>query len=150
EVKGDARRKLVVPVVKDDPVGEHLPHHRDHVVYLERHADLRVAHAASRGVGHLGILQVIARAGKQVVVPAVVVVEVRDDHVFDRVGTYAERIQSFGDRLDDGAATGGGHRLVEPGVHEEGPARAHDRPDEVVERLQDVVRVAVEEVLGRL
>ena len=42
------------------------------------------------------------------------------------------------------------HRLVETGVHDERPVRPDDGPDEVRERLKDVVRVAEQKVLGRL
>ncbi len=76
---GDSRHDLVLAVVEGDAAGKDLAHHRDHVVDLERQAQRRVAHAAPGGVGHLAILQVIARAGKQIVVADVIVVHVADD-----------------------------------------------------------------------
>ena len=61
------------------------------------------------------------------------------------------RLQTFGHRLDRScgracAAIG----CVEPGVHHERAVRPDDGPDEIGERLKDVVRVAEQEVLGRL
>ena len=63
-VDGDPRHDLALAVVKGDPVGKDLAHHRDDVLNLERHAKRRVAHAAARGIGHLAVLQVIARVGE--------------------------------------------------------------------------------------
>ena len=72
-----------------------------HVVFAERDAQHLVAHAAAGGVGHLGVLHVIARVGEQVVVAGVVLMHVGDDDVLDLVGLDAERLQPLADRLDD-------------------------------------------------
>ena len=42
-----------------------------------------------------------------------------------------------------------GHRLVEAGIDDDGAGRPDDRPDEIIERLQHVVRIAADEVFGR-
>ena len=91
----EAGRELIVAVVKRHAPVEHLPHHRHHVVGLERDALMCVAHASSGAVRHLAVLQVIAGAGEQVVVAAVVVVQVGDDDVLDRVRIDAERRQAL-------------------------------------------------------
>ena len=80
-----------VAVVEFDAAGEHLAHHRDDVVLLEGVAQLRVAHAAAGRIVHLAVLQVIARAREQIVVAAVVVVHVADDHGLDLVRIDADR-----------------------------------------------------------
>ena len=85
-VHGDAGRDLVDAVVEDDAAVEHLAHHGDDVLLLERPLEVGVAHAAPGGVGHLGVLQMIARARKQIVVAGVVVMQVADDDVLDGLG----------------------------------------------------------------
>src|SRR5581483_2551123 len=62
----------------------------------------------------------------------------------------AETLQSFADRRDDGAAALVADRLVEAGVDDVGALVVADHPDEIVERLEDVVRIAADVVLRRL
>ena len=81
-------------------------------------------------------------------IAAVVVVEVRDDDVLDAVRRDTERCQSFTHRPDDLPAALFGHRVVEAGIDDKRAGRPDDRPDEVGERLDDVVRVAKQVVLG--
>src|SRR5438105_14707073 len=77
-----------------------------------------------------------------------VIVHMTDDDVFDLVGLDAEPLQAFVDRRDDGAAALGSDRLVEAGVDQEGPLVVLDDPDEIIEWLQHVVRIAADVVLG--
>src|SRR5205085_785629 len=79
-----------------------------------------------------------------------VVVHVADDDVLDLVGLDAEALQRLADRRDDGAAALRSDRLVEAGVDDEGALVVADHPDEVVERLQHVVRIAADVVLRGL
>ena len=79
-----------------------------------------------------------------------VVVQVRDDDVLDRVCLDADGFQALLDRLDDRAAALARHRLVEPGVDDEGSVRTDDGPDKIRERLKNVVRVSEQKVLRRL
>ena len=83
-------------------------------------------------------------------VATVVVVQMRDDDVLDRVCLYADGFQSLCDGPDDGPAPLARHRFVESGVHDERPVPADDGPHEVRERLEDVVWIAEQIVLGRL
>ena len=94
----------LTPSWKRDAAGEHLAHHRDHVVLFVGEAELLVAHAAAGAVVHLLVLHVVAGARKQIDVAAVVVVHVADDDVLDLVGIDAEPLQALADRRDDGAA----------------------------------------------
>src|SRR5262245_13151323 len=149
-VDGDAGHDLVLAVVEGDAAGEDLAHHCHHVIGLERHPQRCVAHAASGGVGHLAILQVIARARKQVVVADVIVMHMADDHGLDRGGIDADRLQSVADRLDQLALALLAHRGVEAGVEDDSLRRPDDRPDIEIERLQHVVGIAADEVLRRL
>ena len=100
-------------------------------------------------VRHLGVLQMIAGARKQVVVADVVVMQMADDDVLDLVGVDADRLEPLADRLEQGAAALLGHGGVEAGVDDEGAGGPDDRPDVIVERLQDVVRIAADVVLRR-
>ena len=109
-----------------------------------------MAHAAAGAVLHLAVLHVIARARKQVVVAAVVEMHVADDDGLDALRIDAERAERLAHRLDDLALAAVADRLVEAGIDHDGPARADDRPDVVVERLDDVVRIGVDVVVGRL
>ena len=56
-------------------------------------------------------------------------------------------VEPFGHGPRDLPAALGRHRGIEPRVEHPGPAGALDHPDEVGERLQDVVRIAQDVVL---
>jgi len=90
---GDARHDLILAVVECAAAGEQLAHHGDHILDLERQPQRAVAHAAPGGIGHLAVLQVIARLREQVVVAAMVAVQVADDDVLDTLRRDAERGQ---------------------------------------------------------
>jgi hypothetical protein len=78
-----------------------------------------------------------------------IVMQVADDDGLDRVGGDAERRKSVPHRLDHLALPLFAHGFVEAGVDHDRPGGPDDRPDEEIERLQDVVRVAVDEIRGR-
>src|SRR5262249_15257540 len=145
-VDGDPWHDLVLTVVEVDAAGKDLAHHRDHVVDLERHAQRRVAHAAPRGIGHLAILQVVARAGKQVVVANVIVMHVADDDGPYLRGVDADRFQSLADWLDHFALALLAHGRVEAGIEDDGAGASDNGPNVEIERLQHVVGVAADEV----
>src|SRR3569832_533317 len=149
-VHGDARCDLVVAVVEIDEIVEHLLHHGVDVRRAERHADHLVAHTAARTVGHLGVLDVIARVREQVVIAGVVPMHVRGDHVVDLAGIDAERFESLADGLCDLAAAFLRGCLVESGVADEGAVWPLDHPDVVGDRRHLVVRVAENVILGAL
>src|SRR5580704_16924663 len=108
-----------------------------------------MAHAAPGRVGHLAILQMIASVRKRLVIAAVIVVKMADDDVADALGRDAERGEPVANRLGDLALAAGAHRLVETGVDDDRAGRPDDRPDEKIERLEYVVRVAVDEICRR-
>ncbi len=103
-----------------------------------------MAHAAPGRVSHLAVLQVIASLWKQIVIAAVVVMQVADDDVFDAVRRYAERVQSLAHRLEHFALPFPAHRLVKAGVEDDRAGCTGDRPNEEIERLKPVVRIAVD------
>ena len=69
--------------VEGHPVVVHTANEGHDVLDIIGRAQGRVAHAAAGRIGHLLVLQVIARPRKHLVVAAVVVVQVRDDDVPD-------------------------------------------------------------------
>ena len=64
-------------------------------------------------------------------------------------GGDAERFEPVAHRLDHFALAFFAHGFVEAGVHHDDPGRPDDRPDKEIERLQDIVRVAVDEISER-
>ena len=52
-------------------------------------------------------------------------------------------------RLDHFALALLTHRLVEAGIDDDGAGRSDDRPDEKIERLQYIVRIAVDKIHRR-
>ena len=82
-----------------------------------------MAHAAAGGVGHLGILEVIARIREQVVIAGVIPMHVGRDHMIDMIGLDAERFEPVADRLDDLAAAFLGGLFVKTGIDHEGAVR---------------------------
>src|SRR5262249_22493228 len=79
----------------------------------------------------------------------VVVMQVGDDDILDRVGVDADRLEAVTDRLDEVALAPRRHGGVEAGVDHIGSPRADDRPDVEIEGLEDVMGVAADEILRR-
>ena len=91
----------------------------------------------------------ITRLWKQVVVATMIVMQMADDDVLDALRRDAERGKPVAHRLDHLALPLLAHRLVEPGIEHDGAGRPDDGPDKEIERLQYVVRIAVDEVRRR-
>jgi len=126
--------------------GEDFAHRRHHVLDLEWQPQRLMAHAAPGGIGHFAILQVVARLREQLVIAAMVVMQMADDDSLDRLWRDAERNQPLAHRLDHLALAFSTHRLIKAGVDDDRARRSHNRPDEKIERLQHVVRVTVDEI----
>src|SRR5579872_3503108 len=132
------------------PVGKDLLHHGLHVALAERDAQHLVAHAASGGVGHLGILDVIARVGEKIVIAGVVPVHVRGNDVIDFVWLHAQRLQTFIDGVNDFSRALLGSSLIKSGIAYEGSVWSLDHPHVVRNRGHLIVRIAENVVLGTL
>ena len=62
-------------------------------------------------------------------------------------GVDADQPQPVLHRAEQRPAALCAHRRIEAGVEDEGPRRADDRPDEIVERHRAVMRIAEDEVV---
>ncbi len=79
-----------------------------------------------------------------------VVVHVGDDHVAHRVAVHAKRLETLGDRINDCALALARATFIEAGVDHDGAQSVAHHPDIVVERHGSVVRIAPDEILGRV
>ena len=139
---GHAGRNLAVAGMEGDALAIDMAHHQRDVLDRERMPHQAVAHAAPRRVAHLAILQMEARIGKAIEIAGVVVMQMGDDDVADRIGLDAKACQRI-DRIERQLA---GARLglfgVEAGIDQDVAAAAADQPDEVIEVLRrGVVRI---------
>ena len=78
-----------------------------------------------------------------------IVVQMADNDARHRIRRDAERGKAGAERLGDLALAAAAHRLVEAGIDNDRAGRADDRPDEEIQRLQHIVRIAADEVLRR-
>src|SRR5262249_7775134 len=113
----------------------------------ERNTQHLMAHAAAGGVGHLGVLDVVARIGEQIVIASVVPVHMCRDHVIDLVGPNPERLQAFANRMGDFARTFLCRHVVETRVADERAVRTLNDPDVVGDRCHLVMRIAKNVIL---
>ena len=120
-------------------------HHVAHVLDRERIAQEVVAHARTRGVGHLGLLQMEAGLGERAERAGMVVVQVRDDDLLDVAGGNADLLERGGRRPVHLAAALGAFGRVEAGVDDDGALGVADDPDEVVDGVGAVVVVGGDE-----
>src|SRR5262245_31348157 len=149
-VNGDTRCNHIVAVVEFDAASKHFAHHRHHIIRFERMPDLVVTHGAPGRVFHLPILEMVAGARKQVVVAAVVVMQVADDDGLDRCRIDTDRLEAIRHRFHSLPSAPCADRLVEAGINQNGSRLANDCPDKIVERHRNVVRIAADKVVRRL
>src|SRR6266851_9994759 len=148
EMQGKARREFHVAVVHLEAALEVHPHHTDHVFLLEAVTEIPVAHEAAGREGHLALLDMEARMAKLAEVADVVVVQMRDEAVGDRIKIDIEELHAVDRASQKLPATASAYILGEPGVDQEDPIRANDGPGEVVHRHGPVVRITADEVVG--
>ncbi len=149
EMHAQPRRDLLRAVVKRHATGGQARDHRRNIVLLERLAQPRMAHDAPRAVGHLAILDVVGRIGKEVVVAGVIVVHVGDDDVLDPIRLDPDCPQSLGRRIDHLTPALCRGFAAKAGVDHECPAVADNRPHVEIDRHRPVVRIAADEVRAR-
>ena len=148
EMQADAGRDLLVAIIELHLFLIDLAHHLAHVLYMVGHAQRRVAHALAGRHMHLAFLQVQAGVLEVAEGAGVVVVQVGDDHVLDLGRVDAEQVQPLARQPVDLAAAHFGDLVVEAGVDDEGALVVGGDPDEIVQVLAGVVRVAADEILA--
>ena len=144
---GDAGRDLAVAGIEIDALAIDMAHHLRDVLDRERMSQQSVAHAASRRVSHLALLEMEARVREAVEIAGVVVMQMRHDNVANARRRDAEALQRI-DRIERQLARPRARLLgVEAGVDQDLAALPSDQPDEIVEILRRaVMRVGRKEV----
>ena len=141
------RRQLDHAVVQFDPSGEIEPHDADHLFGLIAVGEECILHVPTGGEIELALLQVKTRRRKAVKITDMVVVQVRDDHVFDRGCMHSKCIQSVDRRTQIAAAALHRHLGRKAGIDHEAAAGAPHQPGEIIHRHVGVVRIAADEML---
>ena len=128
--------------MEGDALAEDVAHHQRHMLHRKRMPQRAKAHAAPGGVAHLAILQMKPRVRKQIEIAGMVVMQMGDDDVLDRLGRDAEARQRL-DRIERQLAVAQlRFRGVEAGIDQDVAAVAPDQPDEIIEVLRGgLVRV---------
>jgi hypothetical protein len=127
--------------VKHDTARVHVANHLAHMIGRERIAQMVVAHARSRGVGHLGSLQVEAGVGEGAKRAGMIVVQVRDDQLADVSRRDAEHLERCSRRAGDLPSALCPLGFVEAAVDQQGAVGVADHPDEIVDRVRKIVVV---------
>src|SRR4029453_19566276 len=92
-VNGDTGSELRVAVMEEDAACIVQTHNAADVFHFEGMRQPRVAHVFPGGVGEFALLEMKSRAGKAVEISDVVVMEMREDHIFYRVRIDVEQGQ---------------------------------------------------------
>src|SRR5215470_3590545 len=88
------------------------------------------------------------RLGKAVEIADMVVMQMREDHILDRVRVNAEETERLHRTAQEGALAPLRDFGVEAGVDDKrSPAAARD-PDEVIHRHRPIMRIATDEMRG--
>ena len=91
----------------------------------------------------------VAGLWEKIVVSGMVIVQMAHDHVADLVGPDVDGLEPLGDRIEHFAFALLSRRRIETGIDDEGAARPNDGPDEIIKRLEHVVGVAADKIVGR-
>src|SRR3981189_3557556 len=108
----------------------------------------RILHVAAGGIGQFALLQMKPRSREAVEIAGMVVMQVREDDILDRIGIDAERTQRLDRRAEEVALAFLRYPGIEAGVDGEGAAAAPRHPDEIIHRHRTVMRVAADEMIA--
>ena len=84
-----------VAIMKNHLAGKQTFDHPADVAPVETGAQALVAHAAAGGEGHFAVLEVKARLREKLAVAGVIIMQMGDDHIFDRGRIDPERGQQI-------------------------------------------------------
>jgi hypothetical protein len=147
-VNGDAGSELRIAVVEEDTARIVQTHDAANVFNLEGMCQPRVAHVFPGRISELALLEMKSRAGKAVEISDVVVMEMREDHIFDRVRIDVEQSQRLYRAAQERSLSPLRHFLPKAGVDDERSSLSLCQPHEIVHRHRAIVRVAADEVIA--
>jgi hypothetical protein len=108
----------------------------------------RILHVAAGGIGQFALLQMKACLRETVEIADMVVVQVGEDDLLDRIHVDAEQAQRLDRIAQEGALALSRDLRLEAGVDDEGAAAAAGHPDEIIHWHRTVMRVAADEVIA--
>ena len=109
--------------------------------------ELLVSHMATCRIGHLIILQMKLRNGKAVKGSYMVIVQVRDDHVFHLIDIYANCSEPFRRCTQQCAPTLGGHFCTKARIHNKSVLRITYHPNKIIHRHWAIVGIPTDKVI---
>ena len=118
------------------------------VLDLEGMRQPRISHVAPGGIGQLALLKMEARVRKPVEIAGMVVMQMGEDDILDRIHIDVERAERLHRTAQERPFPLLRYLRVEAGVDDEGAAAAPRHPHEIVHRHRPVVRIAADEMLA--
>jgi len=145
-----AGRKLGVAVVEHHAPRIIQPHDPADVLDLERMRQPRIVHVAPGGIGQLALLQMEPRFRKTVEIADMVVMQMGENDIFNRIRVNAERGEPLDRTAQECALALFRYLRVEAGIDDKGSAAAPCHPHEIIHRHRSVVRIAADKVRAAL
>src|SRR5713101_8852503 len=139
--------KIYIALVQFESALEVEPHHADDILLFEAMAEIRVAHMAPGGEGDFAFLEVEARVRQLVKVADVIVVQMRQNDIGDRIRVNIELSQALDRTAQEPAFPARRGFRREPGVNEKDTTRPDDDPGKIIHWHGPVVRVAADKMV---
>src|SRR6185437_11941317 len=108
----------------------------------------RIAHVASRRIVKLALLEMETRVRKPVEIADMVVMQMGEDDILDRLRIDVERAKRLHRTAQKRPLPPVRYFRVEAGVDDEGTASPSCQPHEVIHRHRTVVRIAADEMVA--
>src|SRR5690606_35549791 len=131
-----------------DAVLVYHAYHAYHFVYFIAVIELPVAHMSASRVGHFVILKMELGRTESVKRAYMVVMHVRDDHVFYRSSIYVQQRQAFHRGANELPTALAGHFGTKAGIHDKNGIGIPDEPDVIIHWHGRVVRIPANKVIG--
>src|SRR5438034_7242603 len=147
-MQGQPRRNLHVALVQFESALEVEPHYSDYILYFKGVAEVGVPHIAPGGECQFAFLEVKARVRQLVKIADVIVVQVRQNDISDRVRLDIELRQTVDRTAQERAFPASRGFGGESGIDQEHALRPDDHPGKVVHRHGTVVRVAADKMVS--
>ena len=145
-MQADPGIQLLVSGMKDHPSVEGAANHVDDIVGVKRRRQMPVSHGPTGAIGHLRVLHMEARLGKQRYVARMVIVHVRDHDILHVLRLHPDGGKARGDRAQQRAAALRSSGRRKAGVDHEGTFGGPDDPYVVIQRHGLRVVIAAQEI----